>query len=118
MFNAVEDWVYNPILVIDSAVLAINQVQTLAHGLGVRPKYVQVSIVCISADDGYSVDDEVFQFSNYSESTGRRWAVAADATNFITIIENSGAFLVMAKGGGVGTITMNKWKFRIRYKAK
>lgn len=112
MFNAVEDWVYNPTLTIDSATLA-TAIQTLPHGLGARPNYVKVSLLCSTAELGFAQGDEIFKFA---EQDVRPFQVVADATNFKTFISAS-VPLVLRKDTGAGAvITVANWKFRIRYR--
>jgi hypothetical protein len=99
---------------LDSAALAITTVQTLAHSLGVRPNIVQFSLLCISIDAEYAVDDEIFIWQ-IDYSAGRGLTVMADATNFKVLTD--AILTVMQKTTRTNTlVTMNKWKIRIRYK--
>ncbi len=101
-------------IIIDSAVLAVNQLQNLAHNLGERPTYIQWSLLCDSAEYNYSVGDEIFSW--IQDAAARYWGVCADATNIITNTEAGSAMVVLDKTvAGTGrVITMNKWKIRIR----
>jgi hypothetical protein len=103
-----------PMQSVDSAALDVSQVQTLAHGLASIPKRVHVSLLCISAEAGYSVNDEIFlPLTDYSSRIG--FAVVADATNFTTLTDIN-AIIQLAKNTTTPTtLTMSKWKFRIRY---
>ena len=92
-----------------------NTVQTLAHGLGVRPRRLPWFLVCISAEYNYSVGDEVS--ASPQDIATRYWGVCADATNIITNTESTSSIAVLDKTtAGTGRIiTENKWKFRFRY---
>jgi hypothetical protein len=106
-----------PMTTIDSAALAVNQLQTLAHGLASQPNRREGCLLCISADAEYSVNEEVPLPLNFEAAgTFRIWAIGVDATNFYTNI-GSGVLAIPSKtvAGTFDTITMNKWKFRIRY---
>jgi hypothetical protein len=103
-----------PMLTIDSAALATNQIQTLAHSIGAQPNRVHISLLCVTAELGYSVDDEVKNPNSYNDGTGRRWMIVGDSTNFTTLTD--AALVVLRKDtGAAATITMSRWKFRIRY---
>jgi hypothetical protein len=93
----------------------VSTVTTSAHGLGTMPTKVQVSLVCLSADVGWSADDEVFICGNYFDATyARRFAVGADGTNII-IITGANALQVGHKTTGTNTtIDTTKWKIRVR----
>jgi hypothetical protein len=106
-----------PMLTIDSAALAVSQFQTIAHNLGARPNRVIVSMLCVTAELGYAVDDEVFISPNGydSGSIDNRITVIADATNFYTITGTSIRQIARKDTGAIAIVVMAKWKFRIRY---
>jgi hypothetical protein len=101
---------------IDSATLAGDQLQTLAHGLGQRPGYMQVSLLCATADAGYAVGDEIFEWSNYYIGAGYnyQWSVFADATNVYTSTATNGHSARRKDTGAGVVLTAASWKYRIR----
>lgn len=56
---------------------------TLAHGLGVKPQLIQVSIVCQTAEGGYSIGDEVFMnpHVNKTSTNDQGVSIVPDSTN-------------------------------------
>lgn len=99
---------------LDSAALAASQVQTLAHGLGVRPRKMAGSILNVTADSNWATDDELFVNYDSTSAQDRYFAVGVDATNFVTL--TNVAFPIQNKSTGVlVNITLASWKARIRY---
>jgi len=99
---------------ITSAALAINQIQTLAHGMAARPRKLVWSLLCLSIEASWAVSDEIFTFPTYVSNRG--YVVTADATNVITISEATNAFAILDKStDAITIITMAKWAWRIRY---
>lgn len=103
--------------IIDSGSLAADQLQTLSHHIGRVPTKRDVSLVCVSADQGWAVGDEIINITNYYATTpGQRWSIGIDSKNITTIIEGDiTGFNKSTKT--VVTLTLNKWKFRIRCEA-
>jgi len=60
---------------------AINQYFTVAHGLGVTPKFVRVVAVCLTANNGWAVDDEVELMFNAIDNGNQQMRAYANATN-------------------------------------
>lgn len=90
----------------------------LTHGLGVKPKLVQASLVCTVAELGYSVNDEVLLSAGMpSEGTASRGiSIVPDATN-VNIRFGSAAttFVLPHKSTGVATAATNaSWRLVIR----
>jgi hypothetical protein len=100
--------------IIDSAVLAINQTQTLPHGVGAVPSLHHVTMLCVTADAGYSPGDEV-EIPGYTGTGSALYQVDKDATNFQTKIYNATMYLMNKANQTQGAITPGNWKFRIRY---
>jgi hypothetical protein len=107
--------VVDSLATLDSEALAVNQLQNLPHGTAVRPSKMTVSLVCLTAEFNYAVNDEVFVFPQ--SITTRFWGVCADATNIITNTEATSAIAVLDKtvAGAGRIITMASWKIRARY---
>jgi hypothetical protein len=99
------------IAIIDSATLVANTPQTLAHGLGAMPSVIQASLVCISAEYGYSVNDEVHTWLGHSYGDGL--CVSVDATN-VTFIMAANVYILQKVAGSATFITLSKWILRTR----
>jgi hypothetical protein len=90
---------------------------TLAHQLGAKPKFIQVSLICKTANIGYAVDDEILinplaAFSTLSTGV----SVVGDATNLnIRFGSYSQVFTILNKSTGTAAdITPASWKIVIK----
>lgn len=70
---------------------------TLAHGLGVKPKLIQVYLVCAVATGNWAVGDEVFYQLDFEQSNAAAqiygYTLKKDAINLALRISVSGIFL-------------------------
>lgn len=86
---------------------------TLAHGLGVVPKIIQVALVCQTGELGYTAGDVVFinaHTISYNNNYGQ--VVVPDATN-LNIRFGSAGYVIMNKGTGAQAVMTNgNWKAR------
>lgn len=93
---------------------------TLTHGLGVTPKLYQAFLVCQTAEQGYSIGDEVAinPHTNLSASTDQGLVmVPSSASIFVRFgAGNTGfVFLLLHKTTGVRANATNaNWKLIIR----
>jgi hypothetical protein len=91
---------------------------TLAHGLGTLPKLVTASIICTTAELGYSVGDELVMNPGVSVmggALGRGFSIVPDATNINVRIGSDGVFNILAKSnGGASTTTAGRWTLVVR----
>jgi len=90
---------------------------TLAHSLGMSPKFIQLYLKCTTAELGYSVND-ITPINNHMQTyeTGSVWGVSVvpDATNIVTRFGSSG-IRVMRKDTGLGNnITNASWRLIVR----
>lgn len=90
----------------------------LAHGFAAKPKLIQLSLVCTTAELGYSLNDEVFLSGGMaSEATANRGvSIVPDATN-VNVRFGSAAttFVIPHKTTGVATAATNaSWRFVVR----
>ncbi len=91
---------------------------TLAHGLGERPKFVQYTLKCTTANLGYSVGDEYdlgCGVNNNAVNTGL--SVVLDATNINIRFGSAGSvFCANNKGTGAGlsNLTNSSWALVVR----
>jgi hypothetical protein len=91
---------------------------TWTHGLGQVPRLIEITLVCVSAELGYSVDDEVSQDSVES--------AAGDYVPFGAVYKNASSVIVSLHTGTLKlfnlitgsinpvNITESGWKFKIR----
>ena len=90
---------------------------TLAHSLGVKPKLYMAVIVCITAELGYSIGDEVIVNPSVhgSSAESRGLSLVPDATN-INVRFGSGTVMdiINKSNGNVGGITAANWKLIVR----
>lgn len=92
---------------------------TLAHSLGAMPKIVQVRLKCQTAENNYSVGDEVMIdfFGGYqSGNTGQALSIVPDATNLnIRYGGATNVFAVPSKTTGIiANLTNTSWKMIVR----
>lgn len=89
---------------------------TLAHGLGSKPKAVEIFLVCQTAEGGYSIGDEVFATWHMDTSNGRGIAIVSDATNLNCRFGSSGGvFVAIHKTTGViFNLTSANWRLVVR----
>ncbi len=91
---------------------------TFAHGLGARPKSIELELHCQVAEGGYGVGDVCYVNlgPTLSGSTSQGTAVVADATNIqVTIANFSQAFQVINPADGYRmSLTNSKWKIVVK----
>jgi hypothetical protein len=91
---------------------------TLAHSLGAMPSLVQARLVCKSAEDGYSIGDEVIvnNHTNAAANQSLGQSIEPDATNLnVRFGATSGVYQLINKStGAVGTITAANWRLVVK----
>ena len=90
---------------------------TLAHGLASAPTVLQYTLVCQTADAGYSIGDVIVASLNSStSSTAKQNAVYLDATNVYVRFSNvSTCFETGNKGTGLtDSLTNSSWRLVVR----
>lgn len=85
--------------------LTPSTVLSLTHGLGVIPSLVQVVLKCVTAEKGYSIDDEV--------SVGAAWGVSQDATE-VVIVQPASIQIYSQTTQAVEQVTSANWKWIAR----
>jgi len=78
---------------------------TLAHGLGVAPRIMMTTLVCQTAELGYSVGDVVQQ-------QGDAASIVPDATNLNIRYKNAAIAVVNKTTGALTSITAANWNAR------
>jgi hypothetical protein len=97
-----------------TATIAVGTAYQIAHNLAAIPSLYIVTLICDSADAGYSVGDEVKLESAYGAG-GVSTTISADTTN-IQVITTPGNLRVSHKSTKAETdLTMNKWKIKARW---
>ena len=94
--------------------LVLGSSLTFAHGLGVTPKIVQVSLVCTTGEGGYTVGEIVnMPDAFFSGATDQGSSYKKDSTN---VVVNTGTNVqVITDGGGSMTnLTAANWDVRVR----
>jgi len=95
---------------------------TLAHGLGVKPKMIEFTLICQSAEFNFSVGDEIFcgpaggVVGGTSGNPATGIAVKADATN-LTLRFGSGTNVFQMQNftsGVIQVLTNANWKLQVR----
>jgi len=91
----------------------------IPHGLGARPRFVWVTLVCTDAggDAGYAQNEEVekdqFTFSEPTSELGVHYCVRWNATNVVVMEPDNGGVLCPHGSTGASTTpTKTKWKLR------
>ena len=86
---------------------------TFGHGLGVRPKIVEVVLKCKVAEFGYTVGDETTLPSYFSNGTPFGAQVTRDATNIVVSVSNTLTALTKGTSSGV-SLTVANWNVIVR----
>jgi hypothetical protein len=89
--------------------LTISTVGSLNHGLGRKPDLVQVRIKCNTANNGYSVGDELPIDGAINASRGISTWMSATQVGYAT--NGANQITIVPKGGGAPvTITDTQWR--------
>lgn len=98
--------------------LTVNPIDTathnVAHGLGVIPQIFDIRLICLTAELGYSIGDNVLIGGNgaINGSANAAFTASADATNIY--YSGAAALSITNKGSaGSGNITNANWKLQI-----
>lgn len=96
--------------------MANSALFTLAHGLGVEPKGIQLIAQCKTADSGYSVGQRIMLSvsTGISGVAGSTPAVWADSTNIYVRCFNNGLAYMASSGAGGVALTHTKWDLYVR----
>lgn len=88
---------------------------TRAHHLGEVPRNLEVQLVCVTGDNGYTAGDVVSGASVQSGSgSDNGLTVVVDTTN-VAVVQGSSTLAVMNKTTGAYTgITLGNWRVRIQ----
>lgn len=89
---------------------------TLAHGLGAMPTLIQSRLRCTTADNGYSIGDELIISTTGGASTNYGIICVPDATNLnLRFGSQAQVFWTLGKATGNGVnIVPTSWVFIIR----
>ncbi len=95
---------------------ATSNLYTIAHGLGVAPKFVELVAVCKTAEGGYAVNDILHMgsyFNLWDGSAEHRIPVLSDATN-VRFKTSSALQFPRFDTTSHFTMTPANWKFKVR----
>lgn len=84
----------------------------LTHGLGAKPKLVEAVLICKTAEQGYSVGEEV-SAHNDSTSGSFNFSVGRDSTTIRCICGAAGIAATNTAGNYIGLTTAN-WRLIVR----
>lgn len=90
---------------------------TMAHGLGVKPRSIQLFLVNVTAELGYSVGDEVpiIASGDYAPTYSLGSGVKYDATNVYVFFATSGVSIMPWNNANTPTpFTAANWKLIVR----
>ena len=88
---------------------------TLPHGFGVTPLLYSITLKCVTADLGYSVNDLVpVNVSGDLGTTSSQWGVYHDTTNINIRIGNAATVLTNKGTGVTGTAVNANWRMIVR----
>jgi hypothetical protein len=91
---------------------------TLAHSLGTMPSLVQARLVCKTADDGYSIGDEVIvnNSENAIANQSLGHSIVLDATNLnVRFGATANVYQIINKSNGAGvTISSANWRLVVK----
>lgn len=98
---------------------AASSLETFTHGItGISNNYdyrlIQVMIVCVNTDLGYSAGDVAF-LSTDDGSSGQGIAIHADSTTAVKVrVSNAGLSLHNKSSGAIGAVSSTDWRMIIR----
>lgn len=95
--------------------IASTSTFSVSHGLGVTPKLIMPSLICKTADRGYSVNDEIYMLG-YTDIPGQTlftWR-ANSTTITLKCNGNLAARIVNLSTAAVEYITVGSWRLIIR----
>lgn len=91
---------------------------TLAHGFGENPKFIQCVLKCITANLGYSVNDETIVNPSATSESGSDsgLAITYDTTNiYVRFGDSVSVMNIIEKDTGVVSgITIGSWKLIVK----
>lgn len=86
---------------------------TYAHGLGVRPDFCWLEMVCTTNDGGYLVGERVTMFSNAGSDANTGVGIRWDATNVKYTIGSAGINLINAGTGADFIASTADWSIHV-----
>lgn len=91
---------------------------TVAHGLGVIPRFVIVVLRCKTAEGGYAVGEEIFQTiaTPVVTSTAQRGTIVSCDTSNVYLNTGASGIGILSKSspGTAMNITPANWRFEVR----
>ena len=89
---------------------------TLTHGLGGMPALVQVRLICKTAEQGYSINDEVIIGYHVLSGADKGLTVVPGASSIVYRYSNVAAPLTLPDKttGAISAITNDNWRMVVR----
>ena len=88
---------------------------TLTHGLGAAPKFVQLFLVCQTAEAGYSINDVVcYGNTGTFASATSGISITVTSTSVIYRITDNTLWLTHKTSGTSSNLTLANWKLRVK----
>jgi len=90
---------------------------TIAHGLGVEPKSVELVLQCTSAEHGYSIGDRVRNATTTRGATTKMQGVWSDSTNVYIQFDGDGNVFGVTSRSSAGSnvdITNERWALYVK----
>jgi hypothetical protein len=91
---------------------------TMSHGLGGKPKLTTAVLVCITAEQGFAVGDEIAYWAGFHTESGTTRGCHIVATSSQLKVQYSnqpgGTFQVFNSSGDFITLTNDKWHLIVR----
>jgi hypothetical protein len=97
-----------------TAVSTGSQIYTVAHGLGVTPDVVELSLRCITAELGYSIGDEYVRSGTNDPTGGGNICYTKNATNVIILQDATPRVNSITTGLITAAITPANWEYIVR----
>lgn len=114
------EWVTLPItkeFVSAEQTITVGGLLTLAHGLGAKPKIVQVTMICKTAELGYSVGDEAVMNNAMSGDADSRGLTIVPGTSNIDVRIGSSSIPLRILAKNTGTMSspvFGNWRLIVR----
>ncbi len=90
---------------------------TIPHGMAVTPKLTQFYLKCTSAEQGYSIGDNLIVSScTMDGSTPRGFGSSFDATNIYVVFSTDASNILFVPNkatGAIAQITYGNWDFYV-----
>lgn len=102
----------NSATILNATLATVSSVTTVAHGLGARPTMVILKLECTSADNGFSVGDEI-EYQNSDSPGNYATYVTNDATNIKILQYNAVRAMHKSTVGAFFSPAAAQWRWKL-----